>query len=164
MYFPDTGGRTPTTRQATEYIDTRKGSSNSKHHQDSLSDPDTLIHNMSEGSFDKSSHNSNSIGSNKSCSSGKSSVSHDSMNGTPRMRRKTESITTPTDPTPTALLLPSNPSVILNKKTLRNYTPRESGNMLRNDNARLMVFDQNSLSCSILYNFRHFPTLILCTF
>ena len=121
MYFPDTQNN-----------NTKLGVSEKMHSKtDSLSDTDTLIHNMSEGSFDKSSHNSNSIGSNKSCSSGKSSVSHDSMNGTPRMRRKTESITTPTEPAPTALLLPSNPSVILNKKTIRNYTPTESTNMLR---------------------------------
>ena len=120
MYFPDTQNN-----------NTKLGMSEKLTKTDSLSDTDTLIHNMSEGSFDKSSHNSNSIGSNKSCSSGKSSVSHDSMNGTPRMRRKAESITTPTDPAPTALLLPSNPSVILNKKTIRNYTPTESTNMLR---------------------------------
>jgi hypothetical protein len=120
MYFPDT--QTPSRR-----ADTKLSKS------DSLSDTDTLIHNMSEGSFDKSSNNSHSIGSNKSsCSSGKSSAcSHDSMNGSPRMRRKAESITTPTEPKPTALLLPSNPSVILNKKTIRNYTPTESTNMLR---------------------------------
>ena len=120
MYFPDTQNN-----------NTKLGVGKKLTKSDSLSDTDTLIHNMSEGSFDKSSHNSNSIGSNKSCSSGKSSVSHDSMNGTPRMRRKAESITTPTDPAPTALLLPSNPSVILNKKTIRNYTPTESTNMLR---------------------------------
>jgi len=117
MYFPDTQN---------------KHSEKSGKTSDSLSDTDTLIHNMSEGSFDKSSNNSNSIGSNKSsCSSGKSSVSHDSMNGTPRMKRKPDSITTPTEPPSTALLLPSNPSVILNKKTIRNYTPTESTNMLR---------------------------------
>merc|ERR1719394_109432 len=137
MYFPDTGGRTPSTRQTTEYnIDTRKGSSNSKkHHQDSLSDTDTLIHNMSEGSFEKDSSLSggHSIGSNKSTrSSGKSSsVSHDSMDGTPRMIRRSDSITTPKAPINTSFIIPTNPSVILNKKTIRNYVPTESNNMLR---------------------------------
>ena len=41
------------------------------------------------------------------------------------------SITTPTRPVQTQVLLESNPSVILNKKTLRNYTPRESSCLLR---------------------------------
>ena len=41
------------------------------------------------------------------------------------------SITTPIRPVKTAVLLESNPSVILDKKTLRNYTPRESSCLLR---------------------------------
>merc|ERR1719410_3035533 len=88
---------------------------------------------MSEGSFDKESAG-HSIGSNKSSrSSGKSSShSHDSMNGTPRMIRRSESITTPKEPINTSFMIPTNPSVILNKKTIRNYVPPESTNMLRN--------------------------------
>ena len=41
------------------------------------------------------------------------------------------SITTPITPVQTAVMLESNPSVILDKKTLRNYTPRESSCLLR---------------------------------
>ena len=41
------------------------------------------------------------------------------------------SITTPITPVQTAVKLESNPSVILDKKTLRNYTPRESSCLLR---------------------------------
>jgi hypothetical protein len=126
MYFPDT--RTPS--KSPEFMETRNNKT------DSLSDTDTLIHNMSEGSFEKGSTLSggHSIGSNKSSrSSGKSSAgSHDSINGTPRMIRRTESITTPKEPINTSFLIPTNPSVILNKKTIRNYVPPESTNMLRN--------------------------------
>merc|ERR1719410_743660 len=88
---------------------------------------------MSEGSFDKESAG-HSIGSNKSSrSSGKSSShSHDSINETPRMIRRSESITTPKQPVNTSFVIPTNPSVILNKKTIRNYVPSESNNMLRN--------------------------------
>ena len=125
MYFPDT--RTPS--KSPEFMETR----NSK--TDSLSDTDTLIHNMSEGSFEKGSSLSGgrSLGSNKSSrSSDKSSASNDSINGTPRMIRRTDSITTPKEPKNTSFLIPTNPSVILNKKTIRNYVPPESTNMLRN--------------------------------
>ena len=41
------------------------------------------------------------------------------------------SITTPITPVQTAVMLESNPSVILDKKILRNYTPRESSCLLR---------------------------------
>ena len=130
MYFPDS--KAPS--KPSEYIDTRKGSRDKL--GDSLSDTDTLIHNMSEGSFEKGSTLSGgqSIGSNKSSrSSGKSSsLSHDSMDGTPRMIRRSESITTPKNPVNTSFIIPTNPSVILNKKTIRNYVPTESNNMLRN--------------------------------
>ena len=126
MYFPDS--KAPS--KPSEYIDTRKGSKEKL--GDSLSDTDTLIHNMSEGSFEKGS--SLSGGSNKSSlSSGKSSsLSHDSMDGTPRMIRRSDSITTPKTPVNTSFIIPTNPSVILNKKTIRNYVPTESNNMLRN--------------------------------
>ena len=132
MYFPDTAG--PRTKsKPTEFVDMKSGS-NAKQ-PDSLSDTDTLIHNMSEGSFDKdcSLSGGHSIGSNKSSrSSGKSSShSHDSINGTPRMIRRSESITTPKQPVNTSFMIPTNPSVILNKKTIRNYVPSESNNMLR---------------------------------
>ena len=113
MYFPDT---TPKSDR----------SDNKLCKSDSLSDTDTLIHNMSEGSFEKSSNNSNSFGSH---SSGKSS--QDSLHGTPRMKRKEESIAKPNRPPVAALLLPSSPGVILNKKTIRNYAPPQSTNMLK---------------------------------
>ena len=124
MYFPDTR---PSSKSPAEHR-TRRGKG------EELSDTDTLVHNMSEGSFDKDSSLSGgrSIGSSKSNrSSGKSSLSHDSINGTPEMKRRTESITTPKTLNNTAVHLPSNPSIILNKKTIRNYTPKESSNMLR---------------------------------
>ena len=133
MYFPDTAG-SRTKSKPSEFVDMKSGS-NAKQ-PDSLSDTDTLIHNMSEGSFDKdcSLSGGHSIGSNKSSrSSGKSSShSHDSINGTPRMIRRSESITTPKQPVNTSFVIPTNPSVILNKKTIRNYVPSESNNMLRN--------------------------------
>ena len=44
---------------------------------------------------------------------------------------RSQSITTPIRPVQTSIILESNPSVILNKKTLRNYTPRESSCLLR---------------------------------
>ena len=132
MYFPDTPGPR-TSSKSSEFVETKSGRSSSVKQPDSLSDTDTLIHNMSEGSFDKESAG-HSIGSNKSSrSSGKSSShSHDSMNGTPRMIRRSESITTPKQPVNTSFIIPTNPSVILNKKTIRNYVPPESNNMLRN--------------------------------
>jgi len=136
MYFPDT--RTPS--KSPEFLEPR----NIKN--DSLSDTDTLIHNMSEGSFEKGSSLSggHSIGSNKSSrSSGKSSASHDSINGTPRMIRRTDSITTPKEPINTSFLIPTNPSVILNKKTIRNYVPSESTNMLRNFEGNRQGFVQS---------------------
>merc|ERR1712020_112202 len=74
MYFPGTAG-TRTKSKPSEFVDMKSGS-NAKQ-PDSLSDTDTLIHNMSEGSFDKDcslSGGGHSIGSNKSSrSSGKSS-------------------------------------------------------------------------------------------
>lgn len=123
MYFPNT--------ESPDYNKPKKGAKD-----EDLSDTDTLIHNMSEGSFDKESSVSGgrSIGSNLSNnsnrSSGKSSLSHDSMNGTPQMKRKTDSITTPKTPKNTSVRS-SNPSVMLNKKTIRNYTPESSSNMLK---------------------------------
>ena len=136
MYFPDTPGPR-TSSKPSEFVETKPGRITSVKQPDSLSDTDTLIHNMSEGSFDKDcslSGGGHSIGSNKSSrSSGKSSShSHDSMDGTPRMIRRSESITTTKQPVKTSFIIPSNPSVILNKKTIRNYVPSESNNMLRN--------------------------------
>ena len=135
MYFPDTAG-SRTKSKPSEFVDVKSGRDSRAKQPDSLSDTDTLIHNMSEGSFDKdgSLSGGHSIGSNKSSrSSGKSSShSHDSINGTPRMIRRSESITTPKQPVNTSFVIPTNPSVILNKKTIRNYVPSESNNMLRN--------------------------------
>ena len=56
MYFPDTGTDAVRTNSKTsEFVEPpRKGSSNTKI-PDNLSDTDTLIHNMSEGSFEKDS-------------------------------------------------------------------------------------------------------------
>ena len=120
MYFPDT--RNVSTKE-------KKVEKHSK--QDSLSDTDTLIHNMSEGSFEKNSSLSGGRSVGSGSGSRSSGGSHDSLHGTPRMVRRSESITTPSQPSPTSLLLPTNPSVILNKKTIRNYAPPESTNMLR---------------------------------
>ncbi|MFO0004699.1 MAG: hypothetical protein ACK559_26575, partial [bacterium] len=57
------------------------------------------------------------------------------MDGTPKMIRRRRqpdtSITTPKAPSTTAIHLASNPSIILNKKTIRNYTPMESSALLR---------------------------------
>ena len=54
------------------------------------------------------------------------------MHGTPRMKRRSDtSITTPKTPVNTSFIIPTNPSVILNKKTIRNYVPSDSNNMLR---------------------------------
>ncbi len=82
----------------------------------SIASDDTLIHNMSEGSFDKAVANvaSNSLGHS-------SASPHNSMEGSPRMVSKKK------DDAPAA----STSGVSLNKKTIRNYTPKESGNMLR---------------------------------
>lgn len=130
MYFPDTrpASRSP---EYTQQNKLQQNSPGGKGGDQELSDTDTLIHNMSEGSFDKDSDLSGgrSIGSNHS--SGKSSLSHDSINGTPEMKRRSESITTPKTIHNTAVHLASNPSIILNKKTIRNYTPQESSNLLR---------------------------------
>ena len=130
MYFPDTrpASRSP---EYTKSSSSRRQSQTPGGKGEELSDTDTLIHNMSEGSFDKDSDLSGgrSIGSNHS--SGKSSLSHDSINGTPEMKRRSESITTPKQIHNTAVHLASNPSIILNKKTIRNYTPQESSNLLR---------------------------------
>ena len=49
------------------------------------------------------------------------------------------SITTPITPVQTAVKLESNPSVILDKKTLRNYTPRESSCLLRQFEASICL-------------------------
>ena len=113
MYFPDTKSKSPDSLGKE-----KKG--------EDWSDTDTLVHNMSEGSFDKDSGLS---GGHSIVSSG-SNVSGDSKGGAGSPSQH-HSITTPKRPNNTAIALSSNPSVILNKKTLRNYTPRESGNMLR---------------------------------
>ena len=49
------------------------------------------------------------------------------------------SITTPIRPVKTQVHLESNPSVILDKKTLRNYTPRESSCLLRQFEASICL-------------------------
>ena len=83
---------------------------------------------MSEGSYEKdggSSEDHESFGSAKgSRSSGNSSLSpHNSMEGSPRMLQSTSQF----QPQHSS----SNPGVNLGKKTIRNYTPKESSNMLR---------------------------------
>ena len=98
-----------------------------------LSDTDTLIHNMSDGSYEKDrlslesgSGGHNSIGKESGkesrVSSGNSSLSpHNSMEGSPRMMKKDVK----------SQFKPNNSSVSGSKKTIRNYTPKESSNMLR---------------------------------
>ena len=116
MYFPDTKSQS---RKSPDSLNKDKKS-------EDWSDTDTLVHNMSEGSFDKDSGLS---GGHSIVSSG-SGMSGDSKDGAVSPTN-IHSITTPKRHNTTAIHLSSNPSVILNKKTLRNYTPRESGNMLR---------------------------------
>ena len=91
---------------------------------------DTLIHNMSEGSYEKdggSSEDHESFGSAKgSRSSGNSSLSpHNSMEGSPRMLQS-QSMQFQPNSGPS-----SSVNLMGNKKTIRNYTPKESSNMLR---------------------------------
>ena len=110
---------------------------------DDLSDTDTLIHNMSDGSYEKDSGSSmeldtgdhDSFGSAKgSRSSGNSSLSpHNSMEGSPRMLGSTQSSSLGTH---TGSQFPvqsaNSPSVsLMGKKTIRNYTPKESTALLR---------------------------------
>ena len=104
--------------------------------EDDLSDTDTLIHNMSDGSYEKEGSISlndevDSFGSAKgSRSSGNSSLSpHNSMEGSPRMVSSSASNTG----TGSHFQPPNHNSsgISLGKKTIRNYTPNESSNMLR---------------------------------
>ena len=113
MYFPDTQSKSP------DSMVKEKGK------VEDWSDTDTLVHNMSEGSFDKDSGLS---GGHSIVSSGSNMSGESKGASSPTAHH---SITTPKRPSNTAIVLSNNPSVILNKKTLRNYTPRESGNMLR---------------------------------
>ena len=85
---------------------------------------------MSEGSYEKdggSSEDHESFGSAKgSRSSGNSSLSpHNSMEGSPRMQQSQSMQFQP------QIQHSSTPGVNLGKKTIRNYTPKESSNMLR---------------------------------
>lgn len=129
MYFPGAGEDTQSGRGSSVG---RKVPSPTKTHTSiedvSLSDTDTLIHNMSDGSYEKDSssnlsHDHDSFGSAKgSRSSGNSSLSpHNSMEGSPRMNT-TSSNQSQFQPAP---------GVSLGKKTIRNYTPKESQSMLR---------------------------------
>ena len=93
---------------------------------------DTLIHNMSEGSYEKdggSSEDHESFGSAKgSRSSGNSSLSpHNSMEGSPRMLQSQSMQFQPASSGPSSGVNLMGPG----KKTIRNYTPKESSNMLR---------------------------------
>lgn len=121
MYFPDT--KSPKT-----CMDTRISRCGTP---DDWSDTDTLVHNMSEGSFDKDSGLSGGHSSVSNSSNQSSNISFNSNDDSVQNKRRSRSITTPIPPINTTVLLTSNPSVILNKKTLRNYTPRESSNLLR---------------------------------
>ena len=90
------------------------------------SDTDTLIHNMSEGSFEKDGSSVSGSGSNSlgKGSSGTSSLSpHNSMEGSPRMAPKESGSQLHKSS--------NNPGVSMGKKTIRNYMPKESSNMLR---------------------------------
>jgi len=121
MYFPDTKSSKKTIDSHISQIAA----------PDDWSDTDTLVHNMSEGSFDKDSGLSGGHSSVSNSSNQSSHISYNSNEESLENRRRSRSITTPTQPVNTTVLLTSNPSVILNKKTLRNYTPRESSNLLR---------------------------------
>ena len=126
MYFPgdqgDSGESYPSSRGKPNHLhNTRKEMEDQVAEMEILSDTDTLIHNMSEGSYDKDrlSMESGSMGKGSNrISSGNSSLSpHNSMEGSPRFR-----------PDSTSIRPSSMPS---SKKTIRNYTPKESSNMLR---------------------------------
>jgi len=121
MYFPDT-------KSSKKCLDSKISPIANT---DDWSDTDTLVHNMSEGSFDKDSGLSGGHSSVSNSSNQSSHISFDSNEESLQTKRRSRSITTPIRPINTTVLLTSNPSVILNKKTLRNYTPRESSNLLR---------------------------------
>jgi len=121
MYFPDTKSSKKCVDSHILPIGTT----------DDWSDTDTLVHNMSEGSFDKDSGLSGGHSSVSNSSNQSSHISYNSNEDSLQNGRRSRSITTPIQPIETTVLLTSNPSVILNKKTLRNYTPRESSNLLR---------------------------------
>ena len=143
MYFPGTDNSSHGSNGRTENNSSRNSNKSSsrrslvdsptKTHtslEDDLSDTDTLIHNMSDGSYEKDSSSispdeHDSFGSAKgSRSSGNSSLSpHNSMEGSPRMQQ--QNVVAQFQPAP------SNSSVLMGKKTIRNYTPKESSNMLR---------------------------------
>jgi len=128
MYFPDLSLSPPTKMKSSKEIE----------EEEDWSDADTLVHNMSEGSFDKDSGLSA-----EASTSDKSAVLSSQDSGELRVIRRdpdlesimsggiSRSITTPIRPVKTQVHLESNPSVILDKKTLRNYTPRESSCLLR---------------------------------
>ena len=109
VYFPENSGHVSNDDER------NRGRRSSEDNHDN-SDTDTLIHNMSEGSFEKEDEEIFS-GTNSSFgkgSSGNSSLSpHNSMEGSPRMKAKKE------------------PQVTMAKKTIRNYAPKESSNMLK---------------------------------
>ena len=115
---------------------------NQHHNPNELSDTDTLILNMSEGSYEKDSRSSmeldtgdhDSFGSAKgSRSSGNSSLSpHNSMEGSPRMVNTTLSSTVGGTASQFPVQSSSSPGIsLMGKKTIRNYTPKESSALLR---------------------------------
>eukprot|EP00094_Tigriopus_californicus_P005376 TCALIF_05183-PA protein Name:"Protein of unknown function" AED:0.00 eAED:0.00 QI:0/1/1/1/1/1/3/72/781 len=118
VYFPKTESK-------------RSHSSDTREPDEDGSDTDTLIHNMSEESYEKEESNSLSgsgsglsTHSNSKGSSATSSLSpHNSMEGSPRMFSK-ESLFQ-------AKISSSQPNVTMGKKTIRNYTPQASTTMLR---------------------------------
>ncbi len=88
------------------------------------SDTDTLIHNMSEGSFEKESSSAAS-----SAATTASSMSpHNSMEGSPRMSLQQQQHHQ-MKAQQHQQQQPQQP-VSLNKKTIRNYTPKQSGDLL----------------------------------
>ena len=97
--------------------DNRKKKSNEREDdEEAENSDDTLIHNMSEGSFEKEDSFTHS--------SGTSSLSpHNSMEGSPKMKMTTNDNG--------AAKGKAKPAAV--KKTIRNYTPKESGNMLKKE-------------------------------
>merc|ERR1719445_2488714 len=123
MYFPDTSVTSVPSDSGWCQISPGLRGKPGLEREEDWSDTDTLVHNMSEGSFDKDS------GLSAGQSSNSQSTGDNDMESLVSGARR--SITTPITPVQTAVKLESNPSVILDKKTLRNYTPRESSCLLR---------------------------------
>ena len=113
-YFPNTSKGGSSGRGGVESVDSDVGEQDAA---SDISDTDTLIHSLSEGSFEKNSSSSlTSEGSSKSSDNCSSPSPHNSVEGSPRL-----------NPNPSL----SNPGVRLAGRTIMNYAPKESSRMLK---------------------------------